>query len=81
MAACEFCEALGRWLKRPPLAPMFGDDYFCDYRAALMIQLFTTRSRDGSVWHDVFSRQDVNGSGQGYPLNFCPECGRRLRDG
>ena len=69
---CKFCESL----------EFFGEtdkawgttDFKCEYTVAIVTHFY----RKGDKAH-ASRITDYRNKGLGYKLNYCPECGRRLR--
>lgn len=70
MGDCSFCKEFKSYLECAE--QMMKDGYRCSYTAALV----ETMTYDGSKSNGrtVAYKHD----GVGFPLNFCPECGKKL---
>ena len=77
MAECKFCESLEShkkcenfWLEREK------EPFKYEYTAALVIKQWLPSIGKKSAGRTT----DYRNQGLGYKLNFCPECGRKIKD-
>ena len=78
MAKCKFCESLEShkkftkfWLEREK------DPFKSEYTVALVIKSWVPSIGKKSAGRTT----DYRNQGLGYKLNFCPECGRKIKGG
>lgn len=71
---CMFCQTLEVYRFADTLYTPDGVKLLHEYRAALVCR----RWKKGNKRH-AGRITDYMRAGRGYPLNFCPECGRPLR--
>ena len=76
---CKFCESLESWQKihkfdndRVPK----GEKTKHEYRVALLIHSWCPKYK---TKRQASRTTDYRNQGLGYKLNYCPECGRKLK--
>ena len=70
---CKFCIAMEASRKADTILKKHDPDWSHRYSVAIVRRLFI-KGRKGSC----ATSTDYRYRGCGYPLNFCPECGREL---
>lgn len=80
MSGCKFCEALGKWKqieefdKEHPEFRMTKERIYKEYNVALVIRSWAKgkKATAGRL-------TDYRHMGIGFKLNYCPECGKKVK--
>ena len=83
MAECKFCESLENHKKIENFWLEEGNEP-SKYEYSVLIQMRCWKPKYGkkdSSWDIDYGNRKFGFHGLGYKLNYCPECGKDLRNG
>lgn len=72
---CEFCRSYQVYQQIDEIDKMHGEPLIKEYTVALVRRAYLKGHKRQAGRGTDYRRQ-----GLGYKLNFCPECGRRLKE-
>ena len=80
MSGCKFCEAFGKWKqieefdKEHPEFRMTKERIYREYNVALVIRSWA-KGKKATAGRTT----DYRHMGIGFKLNYCPECGKKVK--
>ena len=76
MSGCKFCEAMDDWKKAESVGTRFWPEKIMrEYKSAIVIRTWTKEKGKKHAGRST----DYRRNGIGFDLNYCPECGKKLK--